>query len=67
MIIMLSEVCTLVDKNTYRELALGPNFGDIKWIKSKDIWVSLVRLHDLNMRSPGNLFAIFNGTPKVTL
>lgn len=57
----------LGDGNAYRKLAFGPNLGDIKWVKSKVIWISLVRLHDLNMRSPGDLFATFNGPPKVTL
>ena len=51
----------------HEELRSRPNLGNIKRIEYKFIRISLSRIHDLNMRSPLNLFALLNSLPEISL
>lgn len=49
----------------YRELLLRPHLGHIERIETELRWIGFLGLHDLDMRRPGNLFALLDGLPKV--
>lgn len=44
-----------------------PDLRDAKRVKSKNVRISLFRLHDLDFGSPLDLLTILDGVPKVTL
>ena len=52
---------------TNRELRPGPDFGNIKWIKPKDIRICFFGLHDLYICCPFDLLTILHSFPKFTL
>jgi hypothetical protein len=64
---LISKGSDLLGWRSYREFSLWPHLRDIERVESKLVRISLVRLHDLDMCSPGYLFAVLNGIPELTL
>ena len=52
---------------TYGKLVPRPDLCYVKGIEAKLIGISILRLHDLNISFPDDLFTVFNGVPELPL
>jgi hypothetical protein len=54
-------------KLLHGKLRARPDLSDIKWIETKLVWIGILRFHNLNHSSIFDLFATFDGLPKIAL
>jgi hypothetical protein len=52
---------------TYRELVSWPDLCDIERIEAQQVWIGILRLHDLHLCSPLKLLTILNTLPELAL